>query len=77
MKHVLVKDGKIENTIELEPGHFTQTFIEDDKGNKYPTETVGGKLKVTNKYLIPEGYEVLQSDKGDIGDEWPLVEEEV
>lgn len=63
-----------ENAIVLESSGYTTTFIENDRGDRLPTFTEGEITKVsTTKYLVPEGYEVHETDLGNIGDEWPLI----
>ncbi len=74
MRYILVKDGTIQNAIELEPANLTQTFLMDDGGERVPTTIKDGQVTIARKmYLSPEGFELIQSDVGEIGVAWPLV----
>lgn len=56
MKYNLVKDGVVENVIEVAEGQFTYTHIEHIDGSLLPTIEVDGKMKLANVFLVPEGY---------------------
>lgn len=76
-RHIIIKDGKIDNAIELDPANITYTFLLNDRGDRLPTFQVDGVLMIsTTKWLPPEGAEVIESDLGNIGDDWPLAEAE-
>lgn len=65
----------VTNAIELDPSNYTTTFIENDRGDRLPTFAENGVTMVsTTKYLVPEGYEVHETDLGNIGDTWPLTD---
>lgn len=71
MRYVLVKDGIVENAIELAEDNFTTSFIENDRGDKLPTEIINGVTVVsTTKYLVPQGYSLYPSDAATVGDNW-------
>lgn len=66
----------IDNIIELSENGYTTTFIENERGDRFPTSEIDGKLVITNQYLIPENYDVYLSDKGRIGQSYPIIEEQ-
>lgn len=74
MRYILIKDGIIENNIELDPDNVTTTFIRHVSGHKYPTTVIDGETFICNKYIPPQGYQLIQSDMGETGQAWPLAE---
>jgi len=75
-RYLLVKDNIVANTIELEEGNYTTQYILNDRGDRLPVTTnSSGQLVVsTTKYLIPDNHILVLSDKGSVGDAYPLVE---
>jgi len=75
-RYLLVSEGFIRNAIMLDDGNFTHTYIENDRGDRLPTfiNEQGDMVISTTKYLVPEGYELVQSDIGNINEAWPLEE---
>lgn len=73
-RYAVIKDGNIDNVIELEPDNYTTTFVVNDLGDKLPTTIVNGvPIVSTVKWLVPENCTIFQSDDGEIGDPWPLT----
>jgi hypothetical protein len=58
-RYVLIQNNIIINTIELQVGNYTDNAEE---------------AKDTGKWLVPEGCEVVQTNLGNIGQEWPIEE---
>jgi len=73
-RYLLIKDGIIQNALELEDGNYTSSFMQHINGSKFPTAVINGQVVLTNQYLIPEGFELVRSDIGEINGQWPIPE---
>jgi hypothetical protein len=74
-KYLLIKDGLIQNTLEIDPQNIASEYMLDDAGHRYPVYNDNGVKKISRTmFLVPEGFEIVQSDIGDAGQPYPLPE---